>query len=514
MRIIIFLLITVLFPSILMAQAPQGINYQAVIRDLSGNTINNSTVGIRVNIRQNSGTGTIVYSESFTPTTNNLGLVNFVIGQGNVLSGTFSSINWSTGVYFCELALDPNGGTSYTPMGSQQLVSVPYALYAETSGSGGGGGGTLDNAYDFGGSGAGRTITADNGPVQINGSGNNTAALGILFTGIGNSINAVNNNSTNQFSVIQAQTNSTVLNNSAIFGTTTGTSRGVVGQVEVTASADVGVRGQNLRTNGGIGVEGEGVNGVSGLTTNNQGFGVFGQNNGVPNVGSGFYAVGVAGIGGVGVQGQTTNGQLPGILGQNLNAGATYNNIGVYGQSTTGIGVWGECVPGNFFGVYANGDLGASGLKPFMIDHPSDPANKFLRHFSIESDQVLNMYRGIITCDANGEAIVSLEDYVELININYSYHLTPIGQYAQLYIKEKMMNGKFIIAGGEPGMEVSWQLIGERNDPYMQAFPEKRNVIVEKREGVKGTYLIPSLYGQSDDKKMNNINQSTLQIKR
>jgi hypothetical protein len=115
------------------AQVPQGINYQAVIRNTSGATVNNTAVGLRLNILQGSATGTVVYSESFSETTSNIGLVNVVLGQGNVLSGTFSSINWGSGSYFLEIAADANGGTNYSVMGTQQMMSVPYALYAENS---------------------------------------------------------------------------------------------------------------------------------------------------------------------------------------------------------------------------------------------------------------------------------------------------------------------------------------------------------------------------------------------
>jgi hypothetical protein len=117
------------------AQAPQGINYQAVVRNSLGNIMSNTPVGIKVSIHQGFPTGTVVYSESFAPTTSSLGLVNLVIGQGNILSGSFSGINWGAGPYYCELGLDPTGGTSYASMGTQEFVSVPYALYAESSGT-------------------------------------------------------------------------------------------------------------------------------------------------------------------------------------------------------------------------------------------------------------------------------------------------------------------------------------------------------------------------------------------
>ena len=116
------------------AQAPEGINYQAVIRTSSGALVTNTLVAVRVQIKQNSATGTIVYSERQSIVTTNFGMVNFVIGQGTVLSGTFSSINWSTGNYWVSLAVDFANGTNYVDYGSQRLMSAPYALYAKTAG--------------------------------------------------------------------------------------------------------------------------------------------------------------------------------------------------------------------------------------------------------------------------------------------------------------------------------------------------------------------------------------------
>lgn len=184
------------------------------------------------------------------------------------------------------------------------------------------GGGTLDQAYDFGGAGAGKTITADSGPVTINGSGtgagnigllvshsgSNTAAVGVNFGGTGNAIQAISTNPANGFATIQASTNSSNATNSALFGQSTGAARAVSGQVEASATADVAVRGLNLRTNGGIGVEGVGFNGVSGATSNVGGFGVFGSNTATGATGNpGSLAVGTYGAGFNGVFGQTND---------------------------------------------------------------------------------------------------------------------------------------------------------------------------------------------------------------
>ncbi len=117
------------------AQVPQGINYQAVIRNSNGTTVNNTSVGLQLRIIQGSAAGTPIYAESHNVMTSNIGLINVVLGQGTVIAGVFNTINWATGPYFIEVASDINGGSNYTIMGTQQMMSVPYALYAENSGN-------------------------------------------------------------------------------------------------------------------------------------------------------------------------------------------------------------------------------------------------------------------------------------------------------------------------------------------------------------------------------------------
>lgn len=111
------------------AQPPEKMSYQAVIRNSSDALVNNTKIGIEINIRQGSATGTIVYTETQTPTTNANGLVSIEIGGG----AGFSSINWVNGPFFIETKTDITGGTNYTITGTSQLLSVPYALHAKTA---------------------------------------------------------------------------------------------------------------------------------------------------------------------------------------------------------------------------------------------------------------------------------------------------------------------------------------------------------------------------------------------
>lgn len=118
----------------LYAQAPQSFSYQAVARDMAGNIIANKAVSLRFSILDGSSSGTLVYQETQSATTNVLGLCNVSVGQGTVTSGNFSTINWGNGSKFLRVEIDPNGGSSYTVMGTTQMLSVPYALYAGNGG--------------------------------------------------------------------------------------------------------------------------------------------------------------------------------------------------------------------------------------------------------------------------------------------------------------------------------------------------------------------------------------------
>tara|TARA_R110001592_G_scaffold363221_2_gene681598 strand:- start:10381 stop:11889 length:1509 start_codon:yes stop_codon:yes gene_type:complete len=115
-------------------QSPEGFAYQAVVRDAGNTILNNQPVGIQLTIQQGSIGGTAVYTETFAPTTNVFGLVSLQIGSGTS-NDDFASIDWANGPYFIETAVDVSGGTTYDVMGTSQMMSVPYALYAKSSGS-------------------------------------------------------------------------------------------------------------------------------------------------------------------------------------------------------------------------------------------------------------------------------------------------------------------------------------------------------------------------------------------
>jgi|26BtaG_2_1085354.scaffolds.fasta_scaffold00001_104 hypothetical protein len=273
-------------------------------------------------------------------------------------------------------------------------------------------------------------------------------------------------------------------NGSGVAGT--GTRMGVFGKA-TQGSNGMGLAGigNNLSTittpNEGAGIAGAGFNiGVFGHATNSTGFGIYSSGN--------MHAIGNF----------TSTGNISsptGIL--NIADASIVNNVNVGATLTAHT-------------VLAT-DLTASGVKNFIIDDPRDPANKFLKHASIESNEILNLYRGVATFDGSGQVIVHLPDYYEAINKNESYQLTPIGAaMPNLYIAEKVNMGTFVIAGGVPGKEVSWTITAERNDPYIRNNPHTRNMVVDKG-AERGLYLAPEAYGQQPDKGIQNyrLAQST-----
>jgi hypothetical protein len=119
-----------LFTSLLsFAQVPQGINYQAAVRNSDGEVLSNQQVGVRMSILESNVT--TVYEETHSVIANNFGLVTMVIGQGIPTQGVFADIDWSTGNYFIQTEVDVSGGSNYQVLGSQQLMSVPYSMYAK-----------------------------------------------------------------------------------------------------------------------------------------------------------------------------------------------------------------------------------------------------------------------------------------------------------------------------------------------------------------------------------------------
>ena len=149
--------------------------------------------------------------------------------------------------------------------------------------------------------------------------------------------------------------------------------------------------------------------------------------------------------------------------------------------------------------ITTSSDLACTGKligaqKLFKIDHPLDPANKYLLHTSIESPDRMNIYNGIALLDAKGEALVEMPSYFEALNGDFRYQLTCIGGFVPVYVAQEISNNQFRIAGGKPGIKVSWQVTGIRHDAWAKANPSE--VEVEKVGDERGHYLHPEAFGQ------------------
>jgi hypothetical protein len=166
-------------------------------------------------------------------------------------------------------------------------------------------------------------------------------------------------------------------------------------------------------------------------------------------------------------------------------------------------GVWGVSLSGeagHFSGdVWVVGTLSKqAGL--FKIDHPLDPANKYLNHSFVESPDMKNIYDGVVTLDVNGEALIQMPEWFGALNRDFRYQLTCIGGYAPVYIAEGLHDNKFRIAGGTPNLAVSWQVTGIRQDAYANA--HRIQVEEMKPNTERGFFLAPEVLGFPAEKQI------------
>jgi hypothetical protein len=144
-------------------------------------------------------------------------------------------------------------------------------------------------------------------------------------------------------------------------------------------------------------------------------------------------------------------------------------------------------------------DIIVGGIKWFRIDHPLDPENKYLQHSCVESPDTKNIYDGTVVLDGRGEADVALPDWFGALNRDFRYQLTCIGGFASVYVAEEIRDNHFRIAGGKPGLKVSWQVTGIRQDRTAQTMPMQ--VEVDKSAEERGTYLDAAAWGQPPERQ-------------
>ena len=209
-------------------------------------------------------------------------------------------------------------------------------------------------------------------------------------------------------------------------------------------------------------------------------------------------ASGVGGYGGVGTGRESGSGGTGGYFvgGNSDEAGSA--GWGVYGvggtaNGTEGLAAW-------FQGsINVTGAIFA-GTKDFKIDHPLDPANKYLYHASVESSEMKDIYDGTVTTDSQGDATVQLPDWFEAVNADFRYQLTAIGQFARAIVSSEVANHQFSIKTDKPNVKISWQITGVRQDAYAKAHP----LVVEQEKDARerGHYIHPELYGASEQQSI------------
>ncbi|BCM88903.1 hypothetical protein IAD21_00745 [Abditibacteriota bacterium] len=307
---------------------------------------------------------------------------------------------------------------------------------------------------------------------------------------------------------------------------TSGVQAGVVGESSSTTANAIGVTGLIKST--APGSSSAGVRGINN-GTGYEGYGVYGSHAGF---GPGVYGTSVNGVGvqgranknsGVegfsttsdGVYGSSSSGV--GVYGDSDSSVGTYgtsssgigvygtssDRTGVYGQSYNSTGVYGDSVNGNagFFhgNVIVTGTL-VKGAGSFKIDHPQHPATEYLSHSFVESPDMMNVYNGNATTNGKGEVWVRMPSYFQSLNRDFRYQLTPIGQFAQVIVGQKMSGNRFLIRTDKPGVEVSWQVTGIRNDAYARA--HRIRVEETKARADRGKYLYPAGFGFGADKQI------------
>ena len=198
--------------SVLFSQAPQAIPYQAVARNNSGSIIANQNISIRFSIHNSASNGIVIYRETQNVPTNNLGLFNVNIGEGTPSIGTFAGIDWGNGAKFVEIEIDPSGGTNYNNLGTVQLMSVPYALFAGNVAS--------SSANNFGDIKQSFRITDHDGWVKLDGrlKTNLTSSQQSQATSLGIGIS------------LPDATNAVLVQNGTIPGTVTGSNERTIAQ--------------------------------------------------------------------------------------------------------------------------------------------------------------------------------------------------------------------------------------------------------------------------------------------
>jgi hypothetical protein len=485
--------------------------------------------------------------------TASVGVISRPLG---LVAQTFNSSSSTTANQAFHWQAEPVANNTASPSASLNLLfgTAPAAAVETGLQIASNGQITFAPGQTFPGAGGTGTITGVTAGTDLTGGGTSGNVTLNLNTGALNSTYA-QLSAANTFSA-----NQTMNGNLSVAGSV---SAGLISAV--TSSGNSAVLGNDQSSGGSVGVQGNSANGFAlyGNSTNGMGvygasgssYGVYGVSNGIAVYGTSASTsnssdnYGVYGTGPIGVGGSSATEDGIGMFGSGSNVGVeAYGATGVYsvGSSTgvsgdgSGWGVYGTSpsangVGGGFYntstgdalfaenqtkGSYAafflgnvdvDGTLSKAGGS-FKIDHPLDPANKYLYHSFVESPDMKNIYDGTVTTDDSGLATVTLPDWFEALNRDFRYQLTAIGQFSQAIVASEVSNNQFTIKTDKPNVKVSWQVTGIRQDAWANA--NRIPVEVSKAPADQGLYLHPELFGAPPDRSIALAHHPTPKLQR
>jgi trimeric autotransporter adhesin len=399
---------------------------------------------------------------------------SFEIGSNLFAFGTYAKQNAFLGF-----------GGNTTTTGTEDTASGYLALFSNTKG-------TSNTATGYQAL-FNNTTGGGNTASGASALGNNTtggADTAIGFDALVNNATAIYNVAVGAYSGQTIDQSNITGNDNTFLGSLTAVSTGTL-----TNSTAIGAYAEATESNALVL---GGISGVNGATASvNVGIGTTAPSYTLHVVDNGSGGSGIAGVSSIigdnavyGVNNATSGTSNGGYFATSSPAGTAV--VGV----NTGTG--GNDYAGYFEGnVNITGSL-SKGSGSFKIDHPLDPANKYLYHSFVESPDMMNIYNGVVTLNAQGAAWITLPDYFEALNRDFRYQLTSMGRpQPNLYIAREISGNRFRISGGKPGGKVSWQVTGIRHDAYADAhrIPTEE----EKTGDEQGRYLHPELFGASPE---------------
>jgi hypothetical protein len=485
-----------------------GFGVQGVVNSSTGGTavqgLNNATSGVSAGVSgQSASTGNgsagVVGSESATT-----GQVYGVFGSTNSTTASAMGVSGYEGAKTGQV-YGVSGGTNSTTNFAAGVTGFEGATTGQVYGVTGGttsstNGAAGVNGYESSKTGQvfgvfGSTTSTTNFAAGVGGNANATS--GQVYGVVG-----VSNSTTNGAAAVNGYEPATTGAVFGVAGSTPSTSGiGVGGAATATSGNTIGVSGSSASPNGA------GVSGSNSSTTCCFAAGVFGQTVG----GTGILGSATASSGvNFGVQGLTASPGGVGVHGGNTSTGVAVDLAGTTFLVNAYVGKTGEFNVDNSGNGYFAGNLNVTGKLTkgsgsFKIDHPLDPANKYLFHSFVESPDMMNVYNGNITTDKHGLATVVLPDYFEALNADFRYQLTVIGQFAQAIVKREIENNRFTIKTNKASVKVSWQVTGIRHDAYANAYriPTEE----DKPAAEQGYYLHPEVFGQPASKSIQAASQ-------